>query len=413
MKEISKYLIHFINKEFLNKPSIITKNNNIQFSIHSIQFLQNIYQNIINANMEWKHYKDKITETIIDCNNKLPKGNFYDNICHEIKTLIQKQYKIGRKYTFKINTQTICVNLVLPLHNDNVNKISEKNISNYFRNCLHKIFCWLYIGNIYKPSQCSQVITIYIYLTDHFKVLSKSDSTLHEINSNSALTTSCNYNTNIHLYREEEWFKVLIHETFHCFGLDFSGENNNDANVEILKMFPVKSEVNIFETYCEMFAEIINILFYIYFSNTHKKKLSINKFRELIQYERIFSCFQCAKVISFYNLTYDTMTNNISHSKVKLNYKETTNILSYYIIKSIMMFYINEYIEWVSLHNKGSLSFIKTNDNILKYCGFVKEHYKLFEYTSTIDYFEKWFLRNKYSNTLETNTMRMSVVEFV
>ena len=104
MKEISKYLIHFINKEFLNKPSIITKNNNIQFSIHSIHFLQNIYQNIINANMEWKHYKDKITETIIDCNNKLQKGNFYDNICYEIKTLIQKQYKIGRKYTFKINT---------------------------------------------------------------------------------------------------------------------------------------------------------------------------------------------------------------------------------------------------------------------------------------------------------------------
>ena len=412
MKEISKYLIHFINNEFLNKPSI-TKNNNIHFSIHSIQFLQKLYQNIINANMEWIHYKDNIIETILDCNTKLPKGNFYDNICPEIKTLIQKKYKIGRKYSFKINTQNICVNLVLPLHNDNVSKISEKNISNYFRNCLHKIFCWLYIGHIYKPSQCSQVITIYIYLTEHFKVLSKNNSGIHKINSNSALTTSCNYNTNIHLYREEEWFKVLIHETFHCFGLDFSGENNNDANVEILKLFPVKSDVNIFETYCEMFAEIINILFYIYFTNTNNKKLSMNKFRELIQYERLFSCFQCAKVLSFYNLTYDTITNNTSHSKVKLNYKETTNILSYYIIKSIMMFYINEYIEWVSLHNKGSLSFIKTNDNILKYCGFVKDHYKLFEYTSTIDYFEKWFLRNKYSNTLETNTMRMSVVEFV
>ena len=78
-----------------------------------------------------------------------------------------------------------------------------------------------------------------------------------------------------------------------------------------------------------------------------------------------------------------------------------------------MMYYINEYIEWISLHNNGSLSFVKTNDNILNYCGFVREHYKLSGYIKTTEYFEKWFLRNKKLNTLEANTMRMTALEFV
>ena len=414
MKEISKYLIRFINTELLNKPSIITHfNNTNEFSTISIEFLQKIYQNILTADIKWIDNKDNIKETIINCNDELPKGSFYDNISPEIKPLIEHLPKICRRYSFKINTQNIFVNFVLPLQKHIVTKISEKTVSNYFRKCLHKIYCWLCIGNIYKPSKCSQNITIYIYLTEHFKVLPKYPGYIGPIHANTALTTSCNVSTDIHLYREEEWFKAFIHETFHCLGLDFSGENNDEATIEILKIFPIKSDVNLYETYCEMLAEIINILFYIYFTKKNNKSLSMAKFCELIQYERVFSCFQSAKVISFYNLTYNTIITPCSNSKINTKYKESTNVLSYYIIKSIMMYYINEYIEWISLHNNGSLSFVKTNDNILNYCGFVREHYKLSEYVKTIGYFEKWFLRNKKINTLEANTMRMTALEFV
>ncbi len=418
MKEISKYLIQFMNREFLhNVPVKTTFNDTLQFSTNSIEFLQKIHQNVANADIEWVHNKDKITETVVDCNNNLPKGNFYDNISPEIQRLIETHPKTGRKYNFTINTQNICVNLVLPLQNQNETHILNTLIANYFQKCLHKIYCWLYIGNIYKPSNCSQHITIYIYLTEHFKVLPKRNNSIQKsigpVNANSALTTSCRKYTDIHLYREEEWFKVFIHETFHCLGLDFSGENNTEATAEILQMFPLHSEVNLYETYCEMFAEIINVIFYIYFTKKNNKKLSMKTFRELIQYERVFSCFQSAKVISFYNLTYNGIIHKTSHSKVKTNYKETTNVLSYYIIKSIMMFYINEYIEWIVLHNKGSLSFVKTNDNIANYSGFVREHYKLSEYVNIIGYFEKWVSRHKNANTLETTSMRMTALEFV
>ena len=101
MKEISKYLIRFINTEFLNKPSIVTNfNNTNEFSTISIEFLKKIYQHILNADIKWIHNKDNIKETIINCNDELPKGSFYDNISPEIKPLIEHLPKICRRYSF-------------------------------------------------------------------------------------------------------------------------------------------------------------------------------------------------------------------------------------------------------------------------------------------------------------------------
>ena len=39
---------------------------------------------------------------------------------------------------------------------------------------------------------------------------------------NSGYTYTCKENNEIVIYREEEWLKVLIHESFHAYGLDFS-----------------------------------------------------------------------------------------------------------------------------------------------------------------------------------------------
>jgi hypothetical protein len=63
------------------------------------------------------------------------------------------------------------------------------------------------------------------------------------------------------LYRMEEWFKVFIHETFHCLGLDFSGMNVSNSNKQILQLFPGCSrdmDVRVYETYCEIWAETLD-----------------------------------------------------------------------------------------------------------------------------------------------------------
>jgi hypothetical protein len=97
---------------------------------------------------------------------------------------------------------------------------------------------WLYVANHYASRECSQKMNIYIYFTDFKKVLPTSERMIHRENANTAFTTSCQTVTEINLYREEEWFKVLIHETFHNLGLDFSEVDDKSSRNAILKIFP-------------------------------------------------------------------------------------------------------------------------------------------------------------------------------
>jgi hypothetical protein len=457
------------------------------FSPKSLLFLEKIYTQIINADNEWLNYSinnnsiienpHNIKETIIE----FSKGNSYNYLPTEIKTLISNSIKRGRLYEFKIGTQLISVHIILPFSkkyfskNKRENKINSTKMNAFFSKCLHKIFLWMYIGNKYKPIECSQQISIYLYFTEHFKLLPEltlqnikpsniehsrhllpnllDDKHTHhntrpdepftesiaqlqhshnpntppitQINSNTAATTACQNTTEIHLYREEEWFKVLIHETFHCLGLDFSGEDSTYCNSEMRKIFPVKSDVRLSETYCEMWAEIFNVLFFIYFSNKksgvlenkhHNNGSFSKKLNELIYEEQCFSRFQSVKVLNYFNLTYKELYDTTHSAQIKRNshYKEETHILSYYIIKSIMMSNINKYIEWVIDNNNGSLVFIKTQSNMEKYCLFVRENYNNPEYIENIENLEDWFSINKNNKgeELEFQTLRMALTDF-
>ena len=56
------------------------------------------------------------------------------------------------------------------------------------------------------------------------------------------------------VYRREEWFKVFIHECMHYFRAE---EALDHECTEILTLFH-KKQVNVFETYCELCARVLN-----------------------------------------------------------------------------------------------------------------------------------------------------------
>ena len=100
------------------------------------------------------------------------------------------------------------------------------------------IIMWLYILNEYGSKKCSTTFTIFLYLTSLEKKLPTSNiDILDQINVNTAFTSTCPSDSEIVIFRKEEWFKVFIHETFHSFGLDFSDMNNADATKFILTKF--------------------------------------------------------------------------------------------------------------------------------------------------------------------------------
>jgi hypothetical protein len=162
-----------------------------------------------------------------------------------------------------------------------------------------------------------------------------------------------------------------------------------------------------------MWAEIINTMFITVLENPNSNQL-FKRFEERLKYEQTFSAFQAAKVLHFFGLTHGELCDK---TKQNNRYKEESNILSYYILKSIAMTNVNEYVEWCIKNNvgengQGSLNFLKTSDNIFRYSEFFREHYQSPACLNEIKKMEDWFSKQMPNNmTLENQTMRMTVFE--
>ena len=404
MKQITKEITEFLNN-FKNKiPST-------KFSMDTKNFLKELFILMKQGDEYYEKHKSKIE---INVKNNIPESNDFNYMPSNIRNSINAMNGTCYEYNFTINTKKYKVSFYIE-NNDKIDR--EKSIK--------KIFIWLFIANVYANEKCSQYLNINLYLTDLKKVLPNNTKIIKQENANTAFTTSCKKHTEINLFRKEEWFKVLIHESFHCTGLDFSELEHSVSNKKVLTIFPVNSDVRLFETYCEMWAEILNVMFISYNKTNTIENLNedINKLivktEKLLYYERLFSLFQCAKVLHFFGIKYKNLyEKDLTSMKLRaMKYKEDTNILSYYIIKSIYMFYVNDFIEWCVENNNYngvvSLNFNKNDETINSYIEFIKEHFLNSSYTGSLAIFEEWFKNiNEKSVSYEIyNTLRMCVNE--
>jgi hypothetical protein len=419
MKEITKQLKSFLESNFI-------KNNGIhysRFSSLSEKFISRLFELMIEAHeildsikIDIQHIKDQ---------QSIPRSSDHNYIPSNILNEIEKMDKHAYLYSFKLKGKEYQVAFIYPINPSPLRKQKADSNLRWFKQRINKIIMWLYIANAFASEKCSQKMNIFIYFTQLEKNLPRNTKSISRENANTAFTTSCKLITELNIFREEEWFKVFIHETFHNLGLDFSSMNENLSQKSILSIFPVKSDVNLFETYCEMWAEIMNIMFIVFSScikekeEEKEKKEEINipsmikKTEQLLHYERIFSVFQCIKVLHFFGLSYTDLYEKSNNKQLARDHKfkeNRTNVLAYYILKSIYMFYLNDFLEWCIENNNNSLDFNKTNENIKQYCIFIKEHYNEKEFLNIINIIEEWFLINNKCNN-ECNTMRMTLFE--
>ena len=287
--------------------------------------------------------------------------------------------------------------------------IHSMNPLSSIRNYVKIAFMWLHLAGNYACSKCSRRLNINVYLTDHTKTLPRFGSVIGRSNVNTAYTTPCAESTNICIFREQEWTKVLIHESFHCLGLDFSEMQNTNADALIGNIFKVNADIRLFEAYCEIWAEIIHSMFLAFFSTKLKDNYGImmGKLDRILETEARFSLFQCIKVLDFNNMKY---TDLFMESKRRL-YREDSHVLSYYIIKSLLMFNKNAFINWCSQNNKVLLDFNKTSHNVDKFCDLIRTLSNNKDFLASAQRIEPWFVYNKLSNTLARKTLRMTVFE--
>ena len=92
-------------------------------------------------------------------------------------------------------------------------------------------------------------------------------------------------------------------------------------------------------------------------------------------------------------------------------YKDNTHVLSYYIIKSIFLFNLNEYITQCITISGYTINFDKSNkikENIEHYCNIVNKLYKNKQYMDMLEILQNWFSSN-ISSKIVNNTLRMSI----
>jgi hypothetical protein len=394
---MSSKIQEFIKTKFSSK----IKDTVPTFSPRSKAFMQTLYDSILESNQLWnKVSKGSIKGSVIttSSSNYVP-----DHIPYPaIKTMTFTK----QTYSFVVRSRKINVEMAYP-----TGTLSNAQISKFFQGAIHKIYMWIYVATKFASASCSNTMSIRLYFTEYAKTLSRTKTEpLNTVHVNTAFTTSCSPSTDIFLFRREEWFKVFIHETFHNLGLDFSSMDNIEANVMVSKIFPVTGDIRLFETYCEMWAEIINALFISFFSTTkandHKSTV-INKIRLILGSESIFSAFQCAKILEHYGLTYHDMTSSQRRSIGLKQYNEKTYVLSYYVIKSILMTHVNDFIEWCLDHNGSTLDFKKTQTNISDFVTLIIQLYKTPKHLELIDFAEKVDLSDV--DDFIRHTLRMTV----
>ena len=347
---------------------------------------------------------------------KKPK-NFASNSFPEgILNHIDKLAAYELTYTFSLFDKEIRIFFIV--ENQNV----EHELRVYTK-YVDSIVMWLYILNNYASKFCAKKLDIYLYFTALNKYLPLYEShVLDENHANTAFTTTCPAESEIVIFRKEEWFKVLIHETFHNFGLDFSGMNTDKCTADILKIFPVDSDVNLYESYAEFWAEIMNALFCSFFKL--KNKNNVDEFLEnseyFINFERTHSFFQLVKTLHYMGLKYETLFKKDKQNSLRREtlYKEKTSILAYYIIKTILMNNYQGFLDWCQNNNYELYDFKKTQPNIDKFCTFIKKNYKSNDMLDNVERMEYFFIDNK-DNSREKKekynfimkNMRMSICE--
>jgi hypothetical protein len=57
-------------------------------------------------------------------------------------------------------------------------------------------------------------------------------------------------------------------------------------------------------------------------------------------------------------------------------YKEDTNVLAYYIIKSVILNNYQSFLSWCDKNNDSLLQFKQTQENQMEFCRFIERNYK-------------------------------------
>jgi hypothetical protein len=405
-----KLMLFFTKNNYINQVKQTKKTKTILKELYHDIFTA--YKYLIKLKQQQKPYFNLNIKKIVNPSQISKPQSFNSNsFPYVIRNHILQTTAYELTYKFSLYGRSIKVLFI----------VEDNNVElklNIYHKYVDSIIMWLYILNLYSSKSCSNTLVLYLYFTSLEKKLPCSNIyILDQININTAFTTTCPRDSEIVVFRKEEWFKVFIHESFHNFALDFSDMDNTKCHKDILEIFKVKSDVNLYESYTEFWAEIINALFCSFFSLKDKTNIDefLNHSEFFINFERTYSFFQMVKALNFMGLTYNDLYLNNQHSIIVREnlYKENTHVLSYYIIKCILMNNYQGFLSWCKINNFSLIQFKKTQSNQFEYCKFIHKNYKTKNMLLAVKETENFLytINKKKQNNYILSNLRMSICE--
>ena len=398
MKYSNRYILNALNENIYMKHDMKE-----QYKFSELPILKHMSGLLYNSDTEYQKISNRfrlIRGHQLQLSNYLPET---------IQTVINnmKIVKYGTRFTIQDRTFDVY------MYFDETKRYMHHHIDEHFK----KVYMWLYIASRYASPTCSKYMKINIYLTQNKKKLPTSYEVIGREHANTAFTTSCNTETEIDIFREEEWFKTFIHETFHNMGMDFSANGSQNTNELMYAYIPIETDFRMYEAYTECWAEIIHSLFVAFYHTKKNGSSNVpNTFNSILNNERRFSVFQCAKVLNHYNMNLgDLFNQNKLAITRRNNYKENTQVLAYYVFKMVLMYNAKDFIQWTTKNNDKSINFNRKPDpkKETRLVNFIKKRINDSTMMGLLDKSNKYLKENHNKKNMITQSLRMTVYEGV
>ena len=232
-------------------------------------------------------------------------------------------------------------------------------------------------------STCSATLNIFIYMTEFKKLFPAArGEALDAEHANTGMSYHCAKDNDIVVYREEEWFKVLIHEAFHAFGLSFIESDmprGVDAAMQrvLQRTYAISHPVRVYETYCEIWARVLNVCFACFSppsmvgGGSPILNVHLNAFIECVldglHRDAQFALQQCAKIMRYMDIPWSVMRSPTKDNRaiVAQKYRENTNVFAYYVMTCALQNSPDVFLVWCYKNNPTTA--VKPRANLLQF----------------------------------------------
>lgn len=178
-----------------------------------------------------------------------------------------------------------------------------------------------FMSNVYRDDK----MNAHIYFTKLKKLL--PDNNVFDVENVNSGFTNLLGDRYIVVWRKEEWLKVLIHEFIHFYDID--GKNVKFINsfdqmglcLESNKVLLLNEAITDFIA-IHLLSSLQSFLFNLDYKNTLEKQI-----------ECVYDV--CKRVLKHAGFT---KPSDIKSDKCPVKLKETTNVMSYYVIKSVLFY---------------------------------------------------------------------------